>query len=319
MSLMDGKRWDRIIGCGWSGMAYLFRRVLGGILFFLYVALWIYGYVSPLCFVYWMVTGWYVPAMFMFLLGIVPYFVDVKPSQLWRNLLYNGRFYFRSYAVEFDEKLGNRDKPFLLCVAPHGIFCSALGILATEQEFSHVRFLMAPLVYYAPFFNFLMLRTVGNFGSVSPAELRRRMESRENLAIVPGGIEESTIHSKAVNRIFLRSRKGFVKYALRYGYDLVPVWVDGESQTYFNAQGGWAWRLALNRHKLPAVAAFGAWFCPIMPNPSVDLKAHVGTPIVLPRIENPTEADIDMYHTKYASALVELYLRNNDPSLLEIW
>lgn len=37
----------------------------------------------------------------------------------------------------------------------------------------------------------------------------------KNLAIIPGGFEEATLMEYGVERVVLKARKGFIKYALR--------------------------------------------------------------------------------------------------------
>ncbi|CAM9488198.1 unnamed protein product, partial [Heterosigma akashiwo] len=57
------------------------------------------------------------------------------------------------------------------------------------------------------------------------------MEKGESFGIIPGGFEEATISKLGAQRVYLKKRKGFVKYALKYGYALVPVYTFGESDT----------------------------------------------------------------------------------------
>lgn len=54
-----------------------------------------------------------------------------------------------------------------------------------------------------------------------------------------------------------------------------------------NAQGGWAQRHGLTSGLCPFPA--------------------VGEPITIPKLEHPTQQDIDLYHTMYMEALVKLF------------
>ena len=40
------------------------------------------------------------------------------------------------------------------------------------------------------------------------------MKKRKNITILPGGFEEATLTSHKEYRVFIKNRKGFVKYAL---------------------------------------------------------------------------------------------------------
>jgi hypothetical protein len=39
-----------------------------------------------------------------------------------------------------------------------------------------------------------------------------RMKKGHTLALIPGGLQEATIHSDEEERLFIQSRKGFIKY-----------------------------------------------------------------------------------------------------------
>lgn len=55
------------------------------------------------------------------------------------------------------------------------------------------------------------------------------MKKGNNVALLPGGFEEATISSKKENKVFIKSRKGFIKYAMRYGYKVYPTFIFGEN------------------------------------------------------------------------------------------
>lgn len=55
------------------------------------------------------------------------------------------------------------------------------------------------------------------------------MKNEENIGLVPGGFEEATVFSHKEYRIFNNNRKGFIKYAIEYGYCIHPVFVFNES------------------------------------------------------------------------------------------
>merc|ERR1719265_19060 len=103
-------------------------------------------------------------------------------------------------------------------------------------------------------------------GSVGPGDLNKLMKSGESpLALVPGGFQEATLSCCGHERVFLKTRKGFVKYALRHGYDLVPVYGVGESDLMSNPQGAWGIRFMLNGFGIPAFIPWGFPFLPLLP------------------------------------------------------
>ena len=131
--------------------------------------------------------------------------------------------------------------------------------------------------------------------------------------MVPGGIQEATLTCAGKERLFLHSRKGFIKYSLQYGYSLTPVYAFGETDAFNNVQGGMDWRLKLNRgifgmmQGLPTVAPYG-WRCfPLVPEPNVKITIVVGPPLQLPHIASPTKEDVELWHQAYEHAVKELY------------
>ena len=131
--------------------------------------------------------------------------------------------------------------------------------------------------------------------------------------MVPGGIQEATLTCSGRERLYLQSRKGFVKYALQYGYNLTPIYAFGETDAFRNLQGGMSWRLRLNKgmfgmsQGLPTVLPIGWDWFPIVPDPAVRMRIVVGAPLKLPHIQNPTSDDVERWHQEYVCAVRDLY------------
>ena len=64
--------------------------------------------------------------------------------------------------------------------------------------------------------------------------------------VTPGAFEEATLTSRQEYRIFVKKRKGFIKYALRNEYSLHPLFVFGEPNCYHYIEGMVKFRLLLN-------------------------------------------------------------------------
>jgi hypothetical protein len=58
------------------------------------------------------------------------------------------------------------------------------------------------------------------------------MQNKVNVAMAPGGFEEATLTTVRENRIFIKQRKGFIKYVLHYGYRVYPTFIFGENEIY---------------------------------------------------------------------------------------
>ena len=58
------------------------------------------------------------------------------------------------------------------------------------------------------------------------------MQKRQNIMLLPGGFEEATVTSDKEYRLYIKSRKGFIKYALQNGYKIHPVFIFNENKIY---------------------------------------------------------------------------------------
>jgi len=125
-------------------------------------------------------------------------------------------------------------------------------------------------------------------------------------------------------RVYLRRRKGIVKYALQHGYALTPVYTFGESRTYYAFPGMLWLRLRITDLGLPACLLFGNPKMPLYPRYDAALLTYVGAPLQLPTLPEPTQTDVDRWHQAYMDALQELFDGNKSDAgvpdaQLEIW
>jgi len=152
------------------------------------------------------------------------------------------------------------------------------------------------------------------------------MTKGANLALLPGGFEEATLYQNNCYRVYVRKRTGFIVYALRYGYNIYPSFVFGEEKCYLSLMPDWGWltkaRLCLNRYRFPAVGFVGKLL--LVPGWDSHLVTVIGSPVVLPRLEKPTEEEVKKYHLMYVSALIELFDKHKGQycekgAKLEVW
>ena len=134
------------------------------------------------------------------------------------------------------------------------------------------------------------------------------MKAKTTYGIIPGGSEECSIHVTGEERLFLRKRAGFIKYALQYGYTLVIAFTFGESDLYRSLSVMRPlnlWLVERFGFVLPIFA--GSWFCPLLPRTDVELHTVMGKALHLPRIDEPTKEDVDHWHAMYIKELEALY------------
>jgi len=131
------------------------------------------------------------------------------------------------------------------------------------------------------------------------------MKKEKNICFLPGGFEEATICSYNRDRIFIKSRKGFIKYALQFGYNVYPCYTFNENKIYYTFNYLETFRLLLNKIKIPGCVFYGKFF--VLPNSDVKLRTVIGKPLEFPTIANPTQEDIDKYHGLYIESIKNLF------------
>ena len=109
--------------------------------------------------------------------------------------------------------------------------------------------------------------------------------------------------------VVVKNKKGFIKYALRYGYRVHPVYTFGECDTYWTFNKFRRLRTELNKHKIPTVFFWGAPFFPLLPRPDIEIATYVGGAIQFPQLGDAelTSEVVDEWHRKYISALQDLF------------
>lgn len=215
---------------------------------------------------------------------------------------------------------------------PHGILCSGWGVNCIWNSEFHKRtgpigFLIDPnLRTKNAFFRVLCDWYKGEnryFEEATKERILEAMQRGDSLSIVPGGFQDATSLEFGKHRTVIKNRKGWVKYCLQYGYRLTPVYTFGEATTYYTWTGGMKFRLWLNDLGIPSPVIFGRWWIPFLPRP-VPMLTYVGKPIELPKVENPTKEDVDLWHGRYLQALTALFDQHKSEAgfpdaVLEIW
>lgn len=102
-------------------------------------------------------------------------------------------------------------------------------------------------------------------------------------------------------RVYIRSRKGFIRLAIKTGADILPIYHLGNSQllTYFGSE----W---LSRKARATIGMFWGWRGLPIPHQH-DIIACIGRPIQVKQCDEPTDAQISQTHDQLTSALVGLY------------
>lgn len=215
------------------------------------------------------------------------------------------------------------DGQYLFACHPHGILpLGCISALATNSVARPLKvqapgidkrlfICAASFCFYVPFVrDFFMWLGVCD---VSWPHVDRHLERGHHVALFPGGGFES-IYASADRRQYptlrLKSRKGFVRLAMKHGVDLVPVYTFGEIQ---------AWRLYREPiffvdHLIGSFQRASGIYLPILLNllpRKVVTTTVVGEPLrVGAPNPAPTDAEVDALHAAYVRALKALHSRH---------
>ncbi|XP_056420891.1 diacylglycerol O-acyltransferase 2-like isoform X3 [Hyla sarda] len=135
--------------------------------------------------------------------------------------------------------------------------------------------------------------------------------------LAAGGAAEALNCARNKHILTLKKRKGFIRKALANGASLVPVYSFGENEVleqYHFEPGSWKRTLQETFQQWIGFAPcifFGQGFFSsaskgIMPLRKA-INTVVGKPIPVPKVENPSEQQVDTYHTMYIKSLRELF------------
>uniref|UniRef100_A0A914EL73 Acyltransferase n=1 Tax=Acrobeloides nanus TaxID=290746 RepID=A0A914EL73_9BILA len=154
--------------------------------------------------------------------------------------------------------------------------------------------------------------------------LKTPIDSNQNggrmIAIVVGGAEEALDAHPGKHDLTLNNRRGFCKFALRFGTDLVPAYSFGENDVFAQvAENPRGTRLRKFQSRIKKLVGF----CPplfigasllkstigIFPR-RVPITTVIGKPIPVEKVSEPSQKEIDELHARYCDALVELFESN---------
>jgi len=112
------------------------------------------------------------------------------------------------------------------------------------------------------------------------------------------------------HKIFLKSRKGFVKLAMIYGTDLVPMYAFGENEAYTISQFLSPLRHWMQRTLGIGICIFWGWGGTIIPH-KVKLQIEIGKPIPVPKTPKAdiTPQALDALHLTFVTEMQRLFER----------
>jgi len=217
--------------------------------------------------------------------------------------------YEEAFEITDDElrERGAEGKRYIIATQPHGVI-SFVGLCAwvnAPDDLRYIKTAAASALLKTP----ILKNVMGIFGltDASSGNIKRVLKNRGIdgcLVLYVGGIAELFKSSRREERLYLSKRKGFIKVALREGVDVIPVYMFGNTSVLTVVKTG---PLAVLSRRLQAALTYfwGKYYLPI-PRDEKLLYAR-GRPLGMPHIPEPTEKDINKWHSKYCEEVTRLF------------
>lgn len=150
--------------------------------------------------------------------------------------------------------------------------------------------------------------TAFGFIDVSGKTIARALDAGTCVGTVPDGIAGIfSMNKRPLEEVVkLKHRKGIARLALRTGHPIVPAYSVGNTAAF----SAWFDPFGLLERASRAVQAslfiyWGRFFLPIPRRANITML--IGKPIVVDKIENPTDAQIDAVHQRLLVQMAELF------------
>ncbi|XP_040907558.1 2-acylglycerol O-acyltransferase 3b [Toxotes jaculatrix] len=214
----------------------------------------------------------------------------------------------------------NPNKNYIFGCHPHGIMSTgAFACFSTEscgfaEAFPGVKPTLAILagLFRIPLFrDYIMKAGLCPVSRPSLVHLLSKNGKGNAVVIVIGGAAESLASAPGVNTVVVKHRKGFVRLALEFGADLVPVYSFGENELFKQvifSEGSLSRKLQdLFKNIMGFAPCLFVGECLAFLPYRTPITTVVGSPISVPQRVTPTEEEVDHYHRLYMEGLSKLF------------
>lgn len=212
-------------------------------------------------------------------------------------------------------KLVDPARRYMIVWHPHGFIAWAPSFICGRMAVTghpHGRewfALVAPVLFKLPVVGEVL--ALCNARPVDRATTEGLLAAGASVAVQPGGIKEQLVTRHDQEQLLLPPNLGFIRLALQYGVDLLPVYIFGENQTFKRVAGLDRASELLYRWTgigLPAVTAkFGLPQVGVLPK-STAIHVRWGAPVkVGPPQPSPTEERVEEVLAEYLGAVQKIF------------
>jgi len=205
------------------------------------------------------------------------------------------------------------EKQYLFGVCPHGLASFSGNALINghsgfRSRLSHlkIRYLTVSAIFWTPILREITMWMGGCSADRSTAEWL--LTNGYSVMILPGGVEEQIHTSREKYTLYLKGRKhaGMVRLALIYGIPLVPVFAFGPPKFFTPSTTFKPVMMFLLKYRI-GIPFYSGWKGTLLPYPDSKLTVIVGKALQFPKIEKPSEEDIEKYQGKFIEAMKLLF------------
>jgi hypothetical protein len=127
----------------------------------------------------------------------------------------------------------------------------------------------------------------------------------EHLFVLPGGVAEIFTSQPGKHVIVFKKRRGLIKLSIETGAELVPTYVFGGTDFFFNLATDDSWLSRVSRKmKMGLTWFWGRWWLPIPFHPRVTLV--MGDPLPVPRWDGKSDIPEDLIEQLHAAYIAEI-------------
>jgi len=228
--------------------------------------------------------------------------------------------YFQAKFIFMDPELDLKGKPHVFAFHPHGVqpFTTCwiqLSRAWREGVGKGQRFcvMTASVMHYVPLMRDILQWLGGR--EVSKEAISFALSRQESVLLVPGGQQEMMESQSQMGEIrIITKHVGFIRLALQTGAPLVPVLSFGEVEIMDFVRYPRLQRFFITRIGIPVpFFPYGLFGFPI-PRP-VPVTVVFGRPILVERVEEPTQEEVRKLSKKYFESIQEVFDKNKAGAL----
>ena len=237
------------------------------------------------------------------------------PGKIMRSYL---KLDFGELPKAFVEAEARPDAQFIFACFPHG--CGAefrilmegimQKIMPNIIKKNNLRTLTASILFQIPLVRESAIWTGCIDANRKTAE--KSLERGRSLLILPGGEAEQLLTTHGQEKVYLNSRKGFIKLAMRKQISVVPMYVFGSSDMFFTSSCLYRPRKWLMKNFgicIPFCFGLFGSFCPLPKTTTIVF----GPPLKFSmKGDEPTSDELDFAHEEFCKALVSLFDSHKD-------